>query len=933
MKKILVISLLCILKSAFYASANTHEVAKNYELAIEAYSAKKTNEAFIHLKNALQHDPRHLPSKILLSKVYFDAGNMEAVEDELKDALMLGADINPILPVLGNSLIIRRKADDLLALKKYRPQFSKNTEFEWYLLSGQAFLIKDDEIMAQMFFEKAQALVPDNVRGMNTLASLYLNLGWLDKAQQLVNQSLEIEPDNERTWALRGDLAIAQGRTSFALASYKNAHYINQNDPRVMRGLAGLYLRSGDYDKAGSLVERILKQSPGDPKAILIQAWLRAGEDQQAFGGQLSDLSMRLSVLEDKDVIHDQYLLFVKGASEYLLGHFEKARRYLENYLRARPSDVEAARILSSTYIQLGDTVSAIALLESKLRYFGKDIGLHLLLTQLYLQDKKLLAAEQTIERVKPVLTENHPAIVYLEAKTESIRGRTDQALARINKAGLSEAPLPITLLKGELQLQLGQVEQALKTAKNFVRNNVEDTSVLNFVTAVYLKNQQLNMAKRVNNQALKLNPEDLATKFNQAIILKAENNLADAQIVLNEILAEDSQHIPALLLKGRIEHQLGETDKALSLANTALTFEPGNVLALGLKLNIYSDLKDWQGALGVLSKLNSQDRLNPGYIVAKVRVLTEMQRYADIPRYLNILATLWQDEPARLWQLSELQTNANQIADGLDTLKKAISLDPDNVELNYALARRYQQLDQHQAAYELANTMLKKFGMSASLAVLMGDLAAGKQRYEEARTKYKTALRLDARNHFAYIGLYQLAQKNIGTKEFVSMLESKIEQSGSPAWMRKLLADSLLNQGKWFRAKTHYEVLLTHANLKNHSGILNNLANIYSRTDLDKALVVAKRALAQDPRKPALLDTVGWIYARQGQFNKALGYLRDAHSMNSDNPEIRYHIGYTLLKMNREQEAMAELRAAVAAADSFPEYATAKALLASVKL
>ena len=113
---------------------------------------------------------------------------------------------------------------------------------------------------------------------------------------------------------------------------------------------------------------------------------------------------------------------------------------------------------------------------------------------------------------------------------------------------------------------------------------------------------------------------------------------------------------------------------------------------------------------------------------------------------------------------------------------------------------------------------------------------------------------------------------------------------------------------------------------------MLNNLANILLKEDLTLAEKYALNALALDDTSSAILDTYGWIKALRGEFEEGLTLLRRAYTMNSNDPAINYHLGYTLMKLNRIEEAKRELGPALSSDINFSERDEAKALLESIK-
>lgn len=75
---------------------------------------------------------------------------------------------------------------------------------------------------------------------------------------------------------------------------------------------------------------------------------------------------------------------------------------------------------------------------------------------------------------------------------------------------------------------------------------------------------------------------------------------------------------------------------------------------------------------------------------------------------------------------------------------------------------------------------------------------------------------------------------------------------------------------------------------------------------NLDEAEQLVRRALASDPANGAYLDTLGWIYFRQGKFSDAIGeLLRAAGRLPGPDAVVYEHIGDTYEKLGKSAEAV----------------------------
>ncbi len=94
----------------------------------------------------------------------------------------------------------------------------------------------------------------------------------------------------------------------------------------------------------------------------------------------------------------------------------------------------------------------------------------------------------------------------------------------------------------------------------------------------------------------------------------------------------------------------------------------------------------------------------------------------------------------------------------------------------------------------------------------------------------------------------------------------------------------------------------------------LNNYAYALAEMnrELDKALNMAKRAVAIKTGQGAYHDTLAWVYFKLGQYEEALKNIRIAVQTAPDSAELRYHYAEILAKVGRREDALVELEKAL---------------------
>jgi len=152
-----------------------------------------------------------------------------------------------------------------------------------------------------------------------------------------------------------------------------------------------------------------------------------------------------------------------------------------------------------------------------------------------------------------------------------------------------------------------------------------------------------------------------------------------------------------------------------------------------------------------------------------------------------------------------------------------------------------------------------------------------------------------------------------------------------SPDW-RLLYARGVAYErtGRWPEAQTDLQAALALA--PDQPELLNYLG--YSWIDrgehLKEALAMVEKAVGQNPRSGAMVDSLGWAYYRLGDFKKAVDKLEDAVELEAGDPEINNHLGDAYWKVGRKDEAQFQWKRVLTLQPDAKIKANAEAKLAS---
>lgn len=163
----------------------------------------------------------------------------------------------------------------------------------------------------------------------------------------------------------------------------------------------------------------------------------------------------------------------------------------------------------------------------------------------------------------------------------------------------------------------------------------------------------------------LKLN--DLLKKAKDAF---QRNDLKTANLLLNEVIEENPACTEGYFYLANIFHLRGELGKAIKAFQKVLELDPHHTdAAISLSV-IYNDIGKYEEAKAIFDKANNQVKN------------TQQQGLSD--PHLNRKFSL------KHYELAEMYSSYGRADESLFEYNKAVSLDPDNLEIRIKIAKAY---------------------------------------------------------------------------------------------------------------------------------------------------------------------------------------------------------------------------------------------------
>jgi Flp pilus assembly protein TadD len=234
--------------------------------------------------------------------------------------------------------------------------------------------------------------------------------------------------------------------------------------------------------------------------------------------------------------------------------------------------------------------------------------------------------------------------------------------------------------------------------------------------------------------------------------------------------------------------------------------------------------------------------------------------------------------------------------------LRLTLRLDPENYGPWLLVGDRLEAvglIDDARVAYARVPTGVPEH------ATAQAKLAWSHQRAGEPETALRLARQAAAGGDLeAVVNLSDLLRANEKFSESADVLSPVLV--ASPKDWRLLYARgvSLERAGRWPEAEKDLTTAL--ALNPDEPELLNYLG--YSWIDrgenLDKALELVRRAVNQNPRSGAMVDSLGWAYFRLGDYPRAVETLEQAVELQPGDPELNSHLGDAYWRVGRRDEA-----------------------------
>ncbi len=901
-----------------------------YEEALGKYRNREYKDAKRLAQLALAKQPRHLAGRVLLGQIRLKLGNAPTAEKELRNARRYGADPDLVSVPLAESYFALGKYDQLL--RELRADgLSLGPQVQLMALRGKAMLEQRDVQAAEVEFNAIVKLDPKAAEGYLGLAGIALLKGDTTLAESLVDQALLASPEHPDALSRSGELYWSYSDFDQALAAFDRALLNDPDHIGARLARAALLLSMNREALALDDIETVLIRVPNDAKAIYLKARVltRLGEQKQANELLLTAQTM-LEALDDNYVHNHVPSLLLLGLVGIHEKNYQSAARYLARVNELVPNHVGGNKLYARALIRIGQTVTASAVLDRLSKQRPNDAAVFALYAELYTKDKRLASAKEMLQRAIQLAPERADLQLKM-GKLEAAMGNKAAGVKTISKAvELDPSDYRKGIALATELLRSSRTTKTLEITTELLKRRPKDINVLNLMGAVLIARGEFEKARKPLLQALAIAPGTAVVQLNLARIDAKQGRHSDVIKRLQNLLRKHPSEVEAMLQLAKSLKVEGDTKQAIRWLEEVRSLKPDHSKGMLELVKLYRQQGKMDLATERMREIEARKPGNPRVLTMAAEIEREMGNKARAKVVTRKLSQAAASAGSVDWLIKagKQQIKNKDLEAARWSFLQAVTKSPRNLRAKLELTKVEMQLGHLDKAMKWAQQIRAIHPKLAIGERLLGDILLKQGEFEKAVDQFRGG-RDKEKSSALTTRLYWAMRKSGDVVGSDKLLNDWLSTHPGDLKAQRLMIAGMIIRQKWKRAEDQINSLL-----KERPGdpeALNNLAWVYFKVGNKKALPIAMQALAKAPGRSELLDTVGWLLVHDKQPRKALKYLRDAHSRNTLDYRVRYHIAEALNDLGRKKEAVSELKAALVSGRWFDGKTHAELLLADL--
>jgi tetratricopeptide (TPR) repeat protein len=575
----------------------------------------------------------------------------------------------------------------------------------------------------------------------------------------------------------------------------------------------------------------------------------------------------------------DSYYHFSLGKMYQLRESYPAALKEFRAALDLDPDSSGVRIAMAETMLQMGDFSKAVDVLQEAVRIDPDSVDAHLMLGRIF-------------------------SSVHSADRTQS------KALAEFEKV-LEIDPENLEALQGAAELRdaAGDYEKALADFERLRKLVPSNLGAYYSESAVLISLNRYDDAIRLLKEGLQIR-DDIPDYMRRLGDLLAYRGRFDEAIdIYKRGLGTDPKNQDSRLIVGLARTYLhqGRGSEAVPLLQRLNSTDPQDEEVRYDLARAYLEVDRLEDAREILEGLEKESNLttSPSRVEVGISLANAFAGLGELDQAADKLEALLQtvdknDQDVRLTLLKNLallrerqSRNAEAYrAEAIQLLEQVVKADPGDLTSQLQLVDMYSRASRHEDALALSQSLLDEHPEDAYVLIARARALASAGQIGEGVGLLQEQAKDSSDAELLYLAASQIYLSREQFKGAQQVVEQGLVTLPSSEELRFQLGAIYERQSDYGAAENEFKQVIDarpdYAEALNYLGYM--LAERGAR--LGEALGYVKRAVELQPHNGAFLDSLGWVYFKQDDLDKAEVHLREAARLESRDPTILEHLG-----------------------------------------
>lgn len=492
-----------------------------------------------------------------------------------------------------------------------------------------------------------------------------------------------------------------------------------------------------------------------------------------------------------------------------------------------------------------------------------------------------------------------------LVAELAIMRGQTDLAVQNYLSVARSQNNPEIAERAVRIAVYGQNLEAATEAAQRWVELAPDQVEARQTIVAIYIRQDKADKAFQYLDDIIDTSEMSEATLFSSLLsVLSREKNITTVLSVTHRIAQKHPERAHAQFLHGMLAAQGDKSVEALEYLDRALAIQDIEG-AHNARANLLLKLGRREEAVISLYKAVLATPDNQKLRLSYARLLVDVRQYEKARVEFEILHQASPQDADLLYSLGLLSLESQRLDDAEKFMLKLVQMNQREGESQYYLGRINEGLGRYRKAidwYRQVHVSEYIFDSKLHIADLLGKTG----QYGEAHDYLDAMLKGSQSNGSLvriYLGIGELLRSETRYEEAVEVYTTAlgiVPGNTDLLYSRGLVAERIGRID--ILEQDILEILKTEPNNAHALNVLGY--TLADQTDrYQEAHAYLKRAIEIRPEDAAIIDSLGWVNYRLGNYDEAIRLLRRALS-RFDDSEIAAHLGEVLWVSGAQGEA-----------------------------